>query len=95
MRESIRIKGLVTVQVFDKDGKLKRRSPGLLRRLLGLKGKFMIQEFHNIVTREGDALIADALLDTPTRTKVTSSNGFLQVGTGWTHGNQFSPDSRT
>jgi hypothetical protein len=39
---------------------------------------------HNIVTREGDALIADALLAAPTKTKVTSSSGFIQVGTGWT-----------
>jgi hypothetical protein len=39
---------------------------------------------HNIVTREGDALIADALLASPTRTKVTGSSGYIQVGTGWT-----------
>jgi len=39
---------------------------------------------HNIVTREGDALIADALLASPTKTKVTSSSGFIQIGTGWT-----------
>jgi hypothetical protein len=39
---------------------------------------------HNIVTREGDALIADALLAAPTKTKVTSSSGYIQVGTGWT-----------
>jgi hypothetical protein len=39
---------------------------------------------HNIVTREGDAMIADSLLASPTRTKVTSSNGYIQVGTGWT-----------
>ena len=84
MRDKIRIKGMVTIQVFDKNGKLKRHSPGLLRRLFGLQGKFMIQEFHNIVTREGDAMIADALLETPTRTKVTSSTGYIQVGTGWT-----------
>jgi hypothetical protein len=84
MRDKIRIKGKVTIQVFDEHGKLKRHSPGLLRRLLGLQGKFMIQEFHNIVTREGDAMIADALLETPTRTKVTSSSGYIQVGTGWT-----------
>jgi hypothetical protein len=38
---------------------------------------------HNIVTREGDALIADALLASPTRTKVASGSGFSQVGTGW------------
>src|SRR5215469_17262607 len=84
MKDRIKIRGQVTIQVFDKHGKLKRRKPGLLRRLLGLQGSLMVQEFHNIVTREGDALIADALLASPTRTKVTSSNGFIQVGTGWT-----------
>ena len=93
MIDRIKIKGLVTVQVFDKDGKLKRRSPGLLRRLFGLQGKFMIHEFHNIVTREGDALIADALLAIPARTKVTSTSGFIQLGTGWT-GNSTKTNTR-
>ena len=31
--------------------------------------------------------IADALLATPVRTKVTSASGFIQVGTGWTGSN--------
>ena len=84
MKEKIKIRGMVTVQVFDKNGKIKRRSPGFLRRLFRLPGKLMVQEFHNIVTREGDALIADALLASPARTKVTSANGFIQIGTGWT-----------
>ena len=84
MKDSIRIKGKVTIQVFDEFGKLKRRKPGFLRRLFGLQGAIVFQEFHNIVTREGDALIADALLATPARTKVTSANGFIQIGTGWT-----------
>jgi len=53
MKDRIRIKGKVTVQVFDCNGKLKRHSPGFFRRLLGLPGKLMVQEFHNIVTREG------------------------------------------
>jgi hypothetical protein len=93
MMDKIRIKGMVTVQVYDCHGKLKRRRPGLLRRLLGLQGKFMVQEFHNIVTREGDALIADALLAAPTKTKVTSSSGFIQIGTGWT-GNSTKTNTR-
>jgi len=93
MKESIRIKGKITVQVFDCNGKLKRRSPGLLRRLLGLQGRYMVQEFHNIVTREGDALIADGLLAAPTKSKVTSSNGYIQVGTGWT-GNSTKTNTR-
>ena len=93
MRDRIKIKGKVTIQVFDKYGKLKRRNPGFLRRLFRLPGQFMVQEFHNIVTREGDALIADALLVSPTRTKVSSSSGFIQVGTGWT-GNSTKTNTR-
>ena len=93
MKDKIRIKGMVTVQVFDCHGKLKRRSPGFLRRLFGLQGQFMVQEFHNIVTREGDALIADALLAAPIKTKVTSSSGFIEIGTGWT-GNSTKTNTR-
>lgn len=93
MRDRIKIRGKVTIQVFDEHGKLKRRNPGLLGQLLGLPGKFLVQEFHNIVTREGDALIADALLASPTKTKVTSSNGYIQVGTGWT-GNSTKTNTR-
>jgi hypothetical protein len=93
MKDKIKIRGKVTIQVFDEHGKLKRHIPGLLRRLLGLPGKFMVHEFHNIVTREGDALIADALLPSPTKTKVTSSSGYIQVGTGWT-GNSTKANTR-
>jgi hypothetical protein len=93
MKDRIKIRGNVTVQVFNEHGKLKRRSQGLLRRLFGLRGKFMVQEFHNIVTREGDALIADALLVAPNKPKVSSSSGYIQVGTGWT-GNSVKTNTR-
>ena len=93
MRDRIKIRGKVTIQVFDQNGKLKRRSPGFFRRLFGLQGAFLVQEFHNIVTREGDALIADALLASPNKTKVTSSSGYIQVGTGWT-GNSTKTNTR-
>jgi hypothetical protein len=93
MKDRIKIKGRVTVQVFDSNGKLKRKKAGFLRRLLGLQGQPMVYEFHNIVTRQGDALIADALLATPTRAKVTSATGFIQVGTGWT-GNSIKTNTR-
>ena len=93
MKDRITIKGMVTVQVFDEAGKPKRRKPGFVRRILGLPGKPVIQKKHNIVTREGDALIADALLVTPTKTKVSSSSGFIQVGTGWT-GNSVKTNTR-
>jgi hypothetical protein len=83
MKDRIKIKGLVTVRVLDRDGKVKRRAPGWFRRLLHIPGRLCEQRYHNIVTREGDALIADALLASPTKTKVTSSSGYIQVGTGW------------
>lgn len=41
-------------------------------------------ENHNIVTDEGDALIADLMSESPARTKVDNTNGHIQVGTGWT-----------
>jgi hypothetical protein len=84
---------MVTVCIFDKDGKVKRRAPSWVRRLLHVPGRLMEQRFHNIVTREGDALIADALLVTPTKTKVSSASGFIQVGTGWT-GNSAKTNTR-
>lgn len=84
MKDRIKIKGMVTVRVLDKDGKIKRRHPGLLGRLPGFRGRLMETRHHNIVTREGDALIADALLGTPAKTKITGSSGYIQLGTGWT-----------
>jgi hypothetical protein len=93
MKEKIKIKGQVTVQVLDKEGNLKRHKPGFFRRMLRIQGRQMTHRHHNIVTREGDALIADALLATPARTKVTSTSGFIQVGTGWT-GNSTKANTR-
>jgi hypothetical protein len=84
---------MVTVRVLDKDGNVNRRAPNWLRRLLMLPGRLMVFKHHNIVTREGDALIADALLVSPTKTKVTSSSGYLQIGTGWT-GNSTKTNTR-
>ena len=59
MKDCIKIKGLVTVRVLDKDGNVKRRPVGWFGRLLGLRGRLMEYRHHNIVTREGDALITD------------------------------------
>lgn len=38
---------------------------------------------HNIVTNEGDALIADAMADSQARTRVDNANGVIGVGTGY------------
>jgi hypothetical protein len=44
----------------------------------------MISVNHNIVTDEGDALIADIMSQTPAKTKVDNTNGYIEVGTGFT-----------
>ena len=84
MKDRIKIRGRVTVRVLDKNGNVKRKKPGWFGRLFKMRGRLMEFCHHNIVTRQGDALIADALLAAPSRTKVTSAAGYIQVGTGWT-----------
>jgi hypothetical protein len=93
MKERLRVKGLVTVRVLDRDGNVKRRPQSWFRRLLHIPGRLCEQRYHNIVTREGDALIADALLASPNKAKVTSASGYIQVGTGWT-GNSTKTNTR-
>ena len=93
MRDRIKVRGLVTVKVLDREGNVKRRAPCWFGRLLRIRGRLMEYRRHNIVTREGDALIADALLAVPLKEKVTSSSGFIQVGTGWT-GNSTKTNTR-
>ncbi len=84
MKARYRLRGKVRVCVIGPDGSIKRHEPSFIRRLLGLPGKLMISHHHNTVTRQGEGLIADLLLATPTKTKITSSSGYIQVGTGWT-----------
>jgi hypothetical protein len=93
MKDFIKIRGMVTVRVLDGNGNVKRREPGWFGRLFGLRGRLMEYRRHNIVTREGDALIADSLLASPKKTKVSSSSGYIQVGTGWT-GNSTKANTR-
>ena len=83
MKDKPKIKGTVTVRILDKDGKVKRKPPGALRRLLGREGKPFSARHHNIITNQGDALLANWLLSSPTKTKVDSTNGAIAVGTGW------------
>jgi hypothetical protein len=93
MKDFLRIKGMVTVQVLDCNGIVKVRGSGLLSRIFRLPRRLMVSRHHNIVTREGDALIADALLPSPNKTKVTSASGFIQIGTGWS-GNSAKSNTR-
>jgi hypothetical protein len=41
-------------------------------------------EFHNIVTTQGDGLIADLMQNTPVKQKLDNTHGYIVVGTGWT-----------
>lgn len=84
MKDKIKVKGMVTVRVFDRDGNIKSRPAGIFEKIFGLRGRAMASRHHNIVTRQGDALIADALLGVQGKSKVLSGSGFIQVGTGWT-----------
>jgi len=83
LRSRARISGKLTVTVFGPDGEIKRFEPRWWEKFLGLPGRKMQMTNHNIVTSEGDALIADLLQNTPERTKVDTANGKIGVGTGF------------
>ncbi len=83
-RDKLKIKGSVRVTILDQDGNIKRYPQTFFRKLLNIPGKLMIIENHNIVTDEGDAMIADLMSDSPARVKVDNGNGHIEVGTGWT-----------
>jgi hypothetical protein len=48
-----------------------------------VSGRPMISEGHNIVTNEGDALIADRMSETDARGQVDGTTGHIEVGTGF------------
>lgn len=84
MKSKSKIRGTVRVCVIGPDGQVKRYEPNWIRRLLRMPGRPMLSRHHNTVTRQGEGLIADLLLGTPTQTKITAATGYIQVGTGWT-----------
>jgi hypothetical protein len=83
IRDKSFIKGKVTATVRTADGQIKRFKPGFFRRLVGMPGKLMICVNHNIVTNEGDALIADLMANTPARQKLDNSHAYIEVGTAY------------
>lgn len=96
-RDRIKVSGVITATVLGPDGKPKLREHKSARLLLKiiLQAKWRIEEIrrmfnyevsinHNVVTHQGDALIADLMATVPTRTKVDNANGVISVGTGWT-----------
>lgn len=96
-RDKIGLTGSVRVQVFGSDGNLKRfpehpvlkyaplSIQELAERWFGIpvSGREVDVVNHNIVTNEGDALIADLLQETPERTKLDNANAVIGVGTGF------------
>jgi hypothetical protein len=84
IRNNHKIKGSLTLTVYTIDGEIKRRKPTWLQKFLGLPGSRMISVNHNIVTDQGDALVADLMSEVPAKQKLDNLNAFIQVGTGWT-----------
>lgn len=95
MESTSRIKGKVTASVFRFPKGMEKELLGLRDKLVAENKKLELAVFnlryrkqvavnHNIVTNEGDALIADLMSNTPARTKITASTGYIPVGTGWT-----------
>jgi hypothetical protein len=96
--DKARIKGQVTAIVRGPDGEIKtfnanpliswmplnwqKRFSGVFKGLT-YKGQPMVVVNHNIVTDEGDAMVADLCAQTPARTKVDNTNGYIEVGTGY------------
>jgi len=96
-RERLTVKGKITATVLGPDGLPKKRDRLTLRLVLKAiaSAKWRFHELekmlryeygvnHNIVTNQGDALIADLLSDIPVRAPVDNLNGVIAVGTGWT-----------
>lgn len=84
----MKVRGKVTYRVIDETGRIKKREPGPLRKMFKIPGKEMEGSNHNIITFQGDALLADWISKTP----LQSMTMYMEVGTGWT-GN--SPKSNT
>lgn len=95
LRDQATIKGTVSATVFGPDGQPKRRDKLTTRQFFKalfhartwaefkrmLRFEYAIN--HNIVTDQGDALVADAM-SAAARTPVDNTNGQITVGTGWT-----------
>jgi hypothetical protein len=84
MKERMKAKGRMTVTVMDREGKVKEYPKSLFRLLFGLPARRMRSVRHNIVTDQGDAMIADLMANSPALEKLDNGHGFIQVGTGWT-----------
>jgi len=62
---------------------LKRRPQTWWQKILGLPGDPMVSAWHNIVTDQGDALIADIMSQTPARVKLDNTHCYTICGTAY------------
>lgn len=83
IRDRALITGSLSWVVRDKDGNVKRAPQTWLDKLLNREGREYKGINHNIVTDEGDAMIADLMSETPGETKVDGTNGYVEVGSGF------------
>lgn len=84
MNDKAGIRGKIVATVLTPEGEVKRYPQTWWERMLGIAGKPMVSINHNIVTNDGDALIADLMCNTPAKQKFNTANSFIQVGTGYT-----------
>ena len=81
--DPVGVSGSVSWVVRDKDGNITSHPKTFWQRLRGQPANLQAGTNHNIVTSEGDALIADLMQETPERTKVNNASGVIGVGTGF------------
>ena len=79
-----KLRGQVTVTVYDKSGNVKTLPKSFFRKMFFLPSRKMIFRHHNTITNQGDGLLADLMSNTPTQNKVDGTNGYMIVGNGWT-----------
>ena len=77
------IKGRMSWVVRDEHGNVKKYKRTFLQKLFG-SPEYMDWYNNNLVTSEGDALVADLLQETPERGKLDNAGAVIGVGTGWT-----------
>ena len=83
IKNKMGLTGKVSWVPRDKNGEIKRFKPNFFQRLFNRPGSLMSGVNHNIVTNEGDALVADLMQETPERDKLSNANAGIGVGTGY------------
>lgn len=74
---------LERLQLRERYAQIKLFPQSRWRKLFRMNPIPMVSVHHNIVTNEGDAMIADLMQETPERAKVNNASGVIGVGTGY------------